>query len=204
MLQVVQGLQENESLTSIEKFNMPSAFEQASQEFQVTPVCNRVVDAYSRQPIEGAIVESWLEELNPRAPGFELISSWTTGADGVYYSVPVDKGRISADGYLTLTTPLKDDAGLIELFPVDPSLPTPKLQFIDTEGNVIPNVRVTSTYSCSHDIYALDVLSDDDGIAVLPNFGFQDKVPELCRCWFAQPCAGALAEKGRSKSCLVD
>lgn len=139
----------------------------------------RVVDAFTRRPIEGATVESWTEELNTRAAGHELISSVTTRSDGCFLLTRAGKGRASAAGYATSTDIAIYEGSVVELFPLDTSAPPPRIRFVDTTGQPIPNVRVTSTLTCAHDVPALDLYSDHDGRVTLPNFGFQNWVPEL-------------------------
>jgi hypothetical protein len=139
----------------------------------------RIIDAFTRQPIEGASVETWTEELNAYAAGHELIGSMVTTKDGCFLLTRGGKGRVSAPGYATSTDIAIDQGSVVELFPIDPRAAPPRIRFIDTAGRPIPDVRVTSTLTCSHDVPALDVRSDQAGRVVLPHYGLQNWIPEL-------------------------
>jgi hypothetical protein len=180
LLQVqVSGLHPGESFRPIPLAEAKLELWPNAIESQCKVVVGRVIDAFTRRPVVGAVVEAWTEELNFRAAGHEQFGSYLTGADGVYYLPQAGKGRVLAAGYYTATTVDVHYGDVIELFPIDPDMPDSQIRFVDTDGQPIAGVRVTSTLSCSHDIYAMDVRSGADGIAHLPNYGFQPSPPEL-------------------------
>lgn len=175
----MEGLKENESFVAVDQFSRNFEYAENWREYEKPPKFGRIVDALTYQPIAGATVEAWSEELNTGAAGFERLSQCITGADGTYWSFPNGKGRVSAEGYYTTTPVDATEGDVIPLFPIDPTQPISQIRFVDTDGRPIPNVRVTSTLTCSHDIYAFDVLSNQNGIAEMPTLGMQDWVPEL-------------------------
>ena len=140
-----------------------------------------VVDARTGFPVAGAQLEAWTEETSERGAGFRRVGEATTGPDGLFRlrvqdgALRGDKVRVRAAGYLTLSTTEGD--GLVQLMPVqgDP----PLLRVIDLQDRPIPNARITSSYSCSHDVPAFDVRTDAFGIARLPEWGLQDQTPQL-------------------------
>jgi hypothetical protein len=138
----------------------------------------RVVDAFTREPVVGAVIESWTEGLNSRTAGNQRIGEAMSGEDGRFQILRQAKARIQAPGYLTFSDAgnvLYDDG--IPLYP-DPG-PAPKIRVIDTEGRPIFNAVITSSISCSHDVPAFEVRTNSEGIAILRGYGMQNNMPEL-------------------------
>jgi hypothetical protein len=145
----------------------------------------RVIDAFTGKPVDGATVEIWTEEIDDTFGGFFRMGEATTGLDG-RFSVrhrsagqSGEKGRIRAPGYLTLSSPASSLLSNETTFLFPAPSEVPQIQFLDALARPIPGARLTSTYSCSHDVPAFEVVSDSKGIARLPEFGLQDKVPDL-------------------------
>ncbi len=170
----VSGLNEGESA------NLISAGPQLDSK---THLQGRIIDATTALPIQGATVETWAEEINPVFGGFFLFGTGTSGLDGRFSTTSSrggersEKLRITAPGYLTFSGTLDDVRGGISLFPA-PEKPI-RLRFVDMQGMPIQGARITSTYSCAHDVPAFEVLTDHAGVAELPTFGLQDNMPEL-------------------------
>ena len=145
---------------------------------KVKYIPGRVVDAFTRKPVAGAVVETWSEELNPYIGGFQRMGEALSGSDGNFRVERGEKARIMADGYLVWSGPGDDLWGNgVELFPAEERVP--ELLVIDTMGMPIYNAVVTSTYSCSHDVPAFEARSDSRGIVRLPGFGMQDHLQDL-------------------------
>ncbi|MEZ5976331.1 MAG: hypothetical protein R3E96_16260 [Planctomycetota bacterium] len=138
-------------------------------------------DAITGLPIAGAQVETWSEEIDFHYAGHHRFAASTTGRDGRFVVLAqegerrADKLRIAAPGYVTWTEAAP--SGPIALFPA-PATPL-RLAFEDMQGRPIEGVRVTSTYTCAHDITAIDVRSDASGIATLESWHWQESLPEL-------------------------
>jgi hypothetical protein len=141
----------------------------------------RVVDARTGSPVAGAQLEAWTEEIAETSGGFRRVGETLTGPDGLFTlcvqqgALRGDKIRVRAAGYLTLPTTPGD--GLLRLMPA-PALPT-RLRIVDLHDRPIPGARITSSYSCSHDLPAFDVRTDAFGVARLPEWGLQDQTPQL-------------------------
>ncbi|MEZ6018860.1 MAG: hypothetical protein R3F17_01820 [Planctomycetota bacterium] len=166
------GLQENESLQVL----APTAAIEEGLYWT-----GRVHDAITGLPIAGAQVETWSEEIDFHYAGHHRFAASTTGRDGRFVVLAqegerrADKLRIAAPGYVTWTEAAP--SGPIALFPA-PATPL-RLAFEDMQGRPIEGVRVTSTYTCAHDITAIDVRSDASGIATLESWHWQESLPEL-------------------------
>ncbi|MAW62228.1 MAG: hypothetical protein CMJ94_15535 [Planctomycetes bacterium] len=176
----VEGLRANESWTEIAPGFDPFATTDEQPLWRYRG--GRVVDALSNRPIVGAQIEVWTEEIDDYAGGFRRVGAATSGADGGFLiefllaGRTAEKARISAPGYSTWSGVAGEIGAEIRLFPMaEPA----ELRFVDPEGQAIPGVRVTSTYSCSHDLPAVHMVSDAQGIVRLENFGIQDRSPEL-------------------------
>ncbi|MFT5155287.1 MAG: hypothetical protein ACI841_005298, partial [Planctomycetota bacterium] len=168
--QTVDGLREGESATNL----VPRA---VAHDLHY----GRVIDAMTGQPLEGATIEAWTEEIDEVYGGFHRIASARTGQDGRYQLRRAEGGRrsekvrVSAPGYATLSAVGGDQ--FLRLFPVDERIP--RMRFLDVDGRPIEGVRVTSTYSCAHDVPAFEYRSDVRGELVLSAYALQDNLPEL-------------------------
>lgn len=144
---------------------------------------SRVLDAETGLPIGGAVIEAWTEEISPQGPGFRQIGEATSGPDGSFRvrvqegAARGDKVRARAAGYLALSCTDSDLFDPLLLMPA-PKEPV-RLKVVDLEDRPIQGARITSTYSCAHDLPAFDVLTDAAGIASLPEWGLQERTPEL-------------------------
>lgn len=142
----------------------------------------RVVDATSGQPISGAFIETWTEEINGPGQGSKLIGQTRTARDGNFRvsvrkdGVKAEKIRVRAAGYLAYPGTL-GDLEFIQLVPM--SAYATSVRVVDLEDRPIARARITSTYSCAHDVPAFEVLTDERGIAVLHEYGLQDHMGEL-------------------------
>lgn len=137
----------------------------------------RVVDARTGFPVAGVRVETWTEEISRVGRGARLVGADTSGADGIYH-VPVraggllaEKVLLAADGYLTFPGTVSD-LELVRLFPLQG--PLLRLAVLDLLDRPIAGARITSTYSCAHDVPAFEHRTDALGLARLPEFGLQD------------------------------
>lgn len=175
----IEGLNADESFVELAPAREPLEERDSFRNYgQVSYIYGRVVDAFTRQPIEGAVIETWTEELNPHAGGFQRIGESISASDGRFRVRNDEKARIHADGYLTLSVSageLWDTSTL--LFPADDHVP--ELRVIDTTGKPIFNAVITSSYSCSHDLPAFEARTDSHGTVRLPGFGIQDKIQDL-------------------------
>lgn len=142
----------------------------------------RVVDAHTGFPVEGARVETWTEEIYGPSQGFLRVGHARTGADGNFRvavlagDIPAEKIRVRAVGYLAFPGTV-GDLELVRLMP-KPKWTT-AVRIVDLMDRPIENARITSTYSCAHDVPAFDVRTGSDGVAQLPEYGRQDQTGEL-------------------------
>lgn len=176
----VQGLKPGESFIELAPTVEPVIEYQnkLDQHKQYHYIYGRVVDAISREPVVGAGIETWTEELNEFAGGVQRVGEAMSGEDGRFRVLHGEKARIQAPGYLTWSEAagtLYEDG--IPLFPAGSNIP--KLKVIDTSGRPIYNAVITSTYTCSHDVPAFEVRTNSQGIAFLRGFGLQDNIQEL-------------------------
>ncbi|MCA8981049.1 MAG: carboxypeptidase regulatory-like domain-containing protein, partial [Planctomycetes bacterium] len=169
----VDGLQEGESYTLLAPGPGPS------DEY----AHGRVVDAFTGAPLPGATIELWSEEIDEHYGGFHRFGSATSGRDGRFRvrcregAQRAEKLRASAPGYLVYTEAAGQAREVITLFPAEPT--APRIRFTDLQGRPIEGARVTSTYTCAHDVPAFEYVSDVDGVVVLEGYGLQDAMPEL-------------------------
>jgi hypothetical protein len=171
---VVDGLRPGERLEVIPGIDLPENERERFDE-------GRVVDATSGLPVAGAQLEAWTEEITEASAGFRRVGETVTGPDGLFTlrvqqgALRGDKIRVRAAGYLTLSTTPGD--GLLRLMPA-PTEPA-RLRIVDLHDRPIAGARITSTYSCSHDLPAFDVRTDAFGLARLPEWGLQDQTSQL-------------------------
>lgn len=140
----------------------------------------RIVDALTGRPVGGAAIETWTEETDRQFGGFHRVGEATSGIDGrfaIRVSPHAQKVRIEAPGYATLSAVPGDLMQVIELFPA-PADPV-RLRFVDADDRPIAGVRITTTYSCAHDVPAFDVRSDATGEVRLPAYGRQEDIQDL-------------------------
>lgn len=169
----VDGLQEGESYTLLAPGPGPSD----------DYAHGRVVDAFTGAPLPGATIELWSEEIDEQYGGFHRFGSATSGRDGRFRvrcregAQRAEKLRASAPGYLVYTETAAQAREVITLFPAEPT--APRIRFTDLQGRPIEGARVTSTYTCAHDLPAFEYVSDVDGVVVLEGYGLQDSIPEL-------------------------
>jgi hypothetical protein len=175
----VSGLKEGESFTELAPGHEPIEERSSFSNYGIVRyIPGRVVNAFTREPIVDAMIETWSEELNPHVGSFQRIGEALSGTDGRFRVENGEKARILAAGYLVWSGPGGDLWGpTVELFPVEEAVP--KIRVIDTNGLPIYNAVVTSTYSCSHDVPAFEARSNSAGIVRLPGFGMQDHVQDL-------------------------
>lgn len=142
----------------------------------------RVVDARTGFPVAGATVETWTEEIGGDGEGLVRIGEARTGRDGGFEvrvareGLRAEKVLVRAPGHLTFPGTL-DDLALVRLTPRPPW--TWRVRVVDLEDRPIPGARVTSTYSCAHDVPGVDAVSGPDGVAVLEGYGLQEHAGEL-------------------------
>lgn len=148
---------------------------------EVERVHGRVIDAFSGRPVVGATVDTWMEEIGAVFGGFGRVASARSGADGCFaleeWRGGGEKARVRAAGYLTLSTTAAELDGIVRLFPAPPS--PARLRVLDLQDRPVAGARVTTTYSCSHDVPAFDAHTDARGVVELPDWGLQDDVQEL-------------------------
>ena len=142
----------------------------------------RVLDAFTGRPLAGAKIETWSEEIDEFFGGYHRIGEARSRRDGRFSIQPlvdgsVEKARISAPGYLTWSGVQTDLSGVVRLFPQMKQ--SPRLRVLDLEGHPIAGARITTIYTCAHDIPAFDLRTGADGIAELPEFGLQEDVQDL-------------------------
>lgn len=143
----------------------------------------RVIDAFTGAPLPGATIELWSEEIDEHYGGFHRFGVATSGRDGRFMvrrrdgARTAEKLRASAPGYLVYTETAAQAHGVIMLFPAEEH--APRLRLVDLQGRPIQGARVTSTFTCAHDIPAFEYVSDIDGVVVLEGYGLQDSIPEL-------------------------
>lgn len=172
----IDGLRPGESAVRLAP--RTAAEERAMESF----VVGRVVDAETGLPIEGATVECWTEEIDRQSAGFERVGEATSGVDGGFAvrardgAIAAGKARVRAGGYLALST-TTSELELVRL--VRRRGDAPIVRIVDLEGRPISGARVTSTYSCAHDLPAFEVETDALGVARLDEYGLQDATPEL-------------------------
>jgi len=171
--QEVEGLRRGESFALLAPGPGPSA----------DYAHGRVVDAFTGLPLAGATVELWSEEIDVNYGGFHRFGAATTGRDGRFLvreregANLAEKLRVSAPGYLTFTEARGAIFDTITLFPAEQQ--APRLRIVDLQERPIQGARVTSTFTCAHDIPAFEYTSDVNGIVVLRGYGLQDAIPEL-------------------------
>lgn len=143
----------------------------------------RVIDAFTARPVARATVELWSEEIDEHYGGYHRYGVATTGADG-RYSVnrrdgdrTAEKLRVVAPGYLTFTEAAGEADGVVHLFPAEAR--APRLRVVDLQGRPIDGARVTTTYTCAHDVPAFVHETGADGVVELTGYGLQDAIPEL-------------------------
>lgn len=173
----VTGLKEGESFIELAP-TIEDAVEFGPFNQAYTYSSGRVVDAITGNPVVGAVVETWTEELNGEAGGLQRMGEAMSGEDGRFTVIRNEKARIHAPGYLIF-----NDAG-VELFSEDIALfpdqgKVPRIKVIDTQGCPIFNAVITSTLTCSHDVPAFEVRTNSEGIALLRGYGPQENMPEL-------------------------
>jgi len=143
----------------------------------------RVIDAFTGTPLPGATIELWSEEIDDHYGGYHRFGVATSGRDGRFMvrrrdgAQTADKLRASAPGYLVFTESAGAVYDVITLFPAEAN--APRLRFVDLQDRPIQGARVTSTYTCAHDIAAFEYTSDVNGVVVLEGYGLQDAIPEL-------------------------
>jgi hypothetical protein len=143
----------------------------------------RVVDASTGAPLPGATIELWSEEIDEHYGGYHRFGVATSGLDGRFMvrrregARTADKLRASAPGYLVFTESVGALYDVITLFPAEAE--SPRVRFVDLQDRPIQGARVTTTYTCAHDIAAFDYTSDVNGVVVLEGYGLQDSIPEL-------------------------
>lgn len=169
----VDGLREGEGFRSLVSSEQVSL---AEERF------GRVIDAHTGFPVEGARIETWTEEISGPGQGFHRVGHARTGADGNFRvsvlagDIRAEKIRVRAVGYLAFPGTV-GDLELVRLMP-KPDWTT-RVQVVDLMDRPIENARITSTYSCAHDVPALEVRTGSDGTADLPEYGRQDQTGEL-------------------------
>jgi len=169
------GLEPGESFQQLAK--MP-----AGQESYLR-LQGRVLDAFTGRPLAGAKIEVWSEEIDRVFGGYHRFGESRSGRDGRFVirqqvgSMQAEKSRVSAPGYLTLSGTRGDLYHTVRLFPR--MAQSPHLRILDLEGRPIAGARITSTYTCAHDVPAFDLRTGVDGVATLPEFGLQADVQEL-------------------------
>jgi hypothetical protein len=143
----------------------------------------RVLDARTGLPLGGAVLEAWTEKISKEGPGFRRVGETTTGADGLFRlrvqegSLRGDKVRVRAVGYLTRSATESDLSDPVLLMPA-PAVPM-RIRITDLLDRPVPDARITSTESCSHDLPAFEARTDAFGVALLPDWGLQACMPEL-------------------------
>ncbi len=143
----------------------------------------RVLDAFTGRPLAGAKIETWSEEINEVFGGYHRLGEARSRRDGRFTirqqvgSALAEKARISAPGYLTWSGVRGDLHSVVRVFPQMQH--SPRLRVLDLEGHPIAGARITSTYTCVHDVPAFDLRTGADGIAELTEYGLQDDVQEL-------------------------
>lgn len=143
----------------------------------------RVVDAFTGAPLSGATIELWSEEIDDHYGGYHRFGVATSGRDGRFMvrrrdgARTADKLRASAPGYLVFTESAGALHDVITLFPAEAE--APRIRFVDLQDRPIQGARVTTTYTCAHDIAAFEYTSDVNGVVVLEGYGLQDSIPEL-------------------------
>lgn len=142
----------------------------------------RVIDAFTGYPIEGAQVEAWTEEITAQSGGLRRVGEALTDATGQVRvrvrdgGLSAEKVRVRAGGYLTFSgTP--GDLERARLVPQ--SEEPPRLEVLDVLGRPIEGARVTTTYSCAHDLPAFEAETDAFGRVTLHEYGYQDHESEL-------------------------
>jgi len=176
----VEGLRADETLTYL----APPRANSMVESNRVFHRNGRVLDAFTLRPISGAIVELWTEEITEVSDGLRRLGWTSTAATGQFTVQAIEgdlfpeKARISASGYATQTVPASE-LGFGQpklLFPMGEAA---RIQFVDSQGKPIVGGSVTSTYSCAHDISALNVTANAQGEYVLDHLGPQDSIPTL-------------------------
>ncbi len=174
----IDGLEPGERVYAV----APAAREAPSLRDELAPaaplVHGRVVDAFTGRPVAGATVETWTEYADAVLP-FARVGAARSGVDG-RFALPVrgaEKARVAAPGYATLSTTAGSLHAPVVLFPAHDV--APRVRFVDFDDRPIASVRVTTTYSCSHDAPAFDLRTGASGVAVLADFAFQDDIQEL-------------------------
>ena len=140
----------------------------------------RVVDASTGRPVVGATIETWTEELSPT--GLYRVAAADSDANGAFRvsirdgDVRAQKVRVVAPGHLTYPGTL-DDLELVHLMP-KPAW-TWRVRVVDLADRPIRGARITTTYSCAHDVPAFEVTTGPEGVADLPEYGLQEHVGDL-------------------------
>ncbi len=169
------GLEAGESFQQLAK--MPTMLEH--------PVAlqGRVLDAFTGRPLAGAKIETWSEEIDAVFGGYHRFGEARSGRDGRFTirhsagSTQAEKARISAPGYLTWSGVSGDLYSIVRIFPR--AMQSPRLRILNLSGRPIAGARITSTYTCGHDVPAFDLHTGADGIATLGEYGLQDEVQQL-------------------------
>lgn len=175
----VDGLHPNETWTAVAPG--PSPYELDADGVWVFRG-GRVVDAMTNRPIAGAKIELWTEEIDEYFGGFHQIGAAESAHDGGFIIRQREAGRhagkmrVSAAGYSTLSAAAGEVGTEIQLYPMTPPV---EVFFVDTMRRAIPNVQVTSTFTCSHDLPAYHLVSDAHGRVVLSQSGWQRDIPEM-------------------------
>jgi hypothetical protein len=173
------GLREGESLIQLAPSPRKSEATTPAREFRH----GQVLDAFTGKPVAGARIETWTEEIDGHFGGQHRIGVATSAIDGRYVArvqsglVQAEKIRVSAPGYLTFSGTAGDIYDTLRLFPAEEH--PPRLRITDLEGRPIAGARITSTYTCAHDVPALDVTTGADGIAILRGYGLQRDIQDL-------------------------
>lgn len=170
----VEGLREGE-----EARTLPPA---AARPGEYELLTGRVVDARTGEPLPGARIEFWTEEVSPIGRGLRLVDETTSARDGQFAlrsergGLKAEKLRVRKEGYLCFAGTRADEE-LVQLVPA--SEEPLALRLVDLDGAPIVGATIATTYSCAHDNPAFRVLTDEEGIAYLPEYGRQYHEGEL-------------------------
>lgn len=142
-----------------------------------------VICAFSGIPLQGATVEAWTEEITVQSGGFRRVGETRTDAAGHARvrirdgGLTAEKLRVSHTGYMSFSGTKGDLEDHVYLVPMDPEPPV--LEVVDVYGRPLEGARITTTYSCAHDLPAFEERTDLFGRATLREYGYQNHHGEL-------------------------